>query len=95
MKKWLRICTLGACLAALAAQADATVSAPDSVTDNPRTVVVPSGGAKYTANFSPLGTVLTLANPTDGGSAKGGGLYLVGSNATVTMVGCSRVGTAL
>ena len=60
------------------------ISWDDSVTNTPRTVVVPSGGATYTANFSPLGTVTVLANPTSGGRVNGGGQYLVGSNATVT-----------
>ena len=52
--------------------------------NTPRTVLVPSGGATYTANFAPLGQVTALANPTNAGSVTGGGLYLVGSNATVT-----------
>ncbi len=60
------------------------ISWSDSVTNNPRTVVVPSGGGTYTANFSPLGTVVVQASPTNGGSVTGGGLYLIGSNATVT-----------
>ncbi len=56
----------------------------DSVTNNPRTVTVSSGGATYTANFSPLGTVTVLANPPNGGRVAGGGQYLMGSNAMIT-----------
>ena len=56
----------------------------DGDTNNPRTVVAPIGGGTYTASFSPLGTVSTLANPTNGGSVTGDGLYLVGSTCTVT-----------
>jgi M6 family metalloprotease-like protein len=62
----------------------------DNATNNPRTIVVPAGGATYTANFSPLGTVVVLANPTNSGSASGGGQYLVGSTATVTAVAATN-----
>ncbi len=60
------------------------ISWNDGVTNTPRTVVVPNAGATYTANFQPLGTVVVLANPISGGRATGGGVYLAGSNATVT-----------
>jgi uncharacterized repeat protein (TIGR03803 family) len=56
----------------------------DGATNNPYSVLVPSAGAAYTANFSRLGTVQVLASPTSGGSVTGGGQYIVGSNATVT-----------
>ncbi|MCX7009707.1 MAG: hypothetical protein NTY53_21105, partial [Kiritimatiellaeota bacterium] len=56
----------------------------DSVTNNPRTVVVPSKGDIYTANFGSLGTVTVQANPTNSGSVAGGGQFLVGSSVTVT-----------
>ena len=56
----------------------------DGVTNATRTVVTPSGGATFKADFGPLGTVNVLANPTNGGSVAGGGQYLIGSNATVT-----------
>jgi uncharacterized repeat protein (TIGR03803 family) len=56
----------------------------DGATNNPYSVLVPSVGAAYTANFSRLGTVQVLASPTSGGSVTGGGQYIVGSNATVT-----------
>ena len=49
-----------------------------------RTVSVPAGGATYTAHFSPLGTVTVLATPAGGGSVKGGGQFVMGSNALVT-----------
>ena len=56
----------------------------DGATNNPYSVLVPAGGAAYTANFSRLGTVQVLASPTSGGSVTGGGQYIVGSNVTVT-----------
>ena len=56
----------------------------DGNTNASRTVVMPAGGATYTANFAPVGLVTVQANPTNAGSATGGGLYLLGSNATVT-----------
>ncbi len=55
----------------------------DGVTNNPRSVVVTEGGAAYTANFSQLGTVSTLAIPVNGGSTTGDGTYLVGSNISI------------
>ena len=71
-------------LTALAANNWRFMNWNDGVTDNPRTVVVRSGGATYAANFSPVGTVVVGANPPDGGSLTGAGQYLIGSNATVT-----------
>ena len=62
----------------------------DNATNTPRTVVVPTGGATYTASFSPLGTVVVVASPTNGGSASGGGLFVVGSTATVTAVAATN-----
>ena len=61
-----------------------------SVTNNPWTLVVPSGGATHTAKFAPLGAVTASANPTNGGSVAGGGFYLIGSNATVTAMASNR-----
>jgi hypothetical protein len=55
----------------------------DSVTNNPRTVVVPGGGATYTANFA-AGLVLALqASPTNAGTVTGAGTYLAGSNVNI------------
>lgn len=56
----------------------------DGDTNALRTVIVPSGGASFIANFSPVGTVSVVANPSKNGSVTGGGVYFVGSNATVT-----------
>ena len=56
----------------------------DLNTNSSRTVTMPPGGATYTANFRPLDMVLVVADPTNGGSVAGGGLYIVSSNATVT-----------
>ena len=73
-----------AVLAATSASQWRFISWTDGVTNNPRTVVVPSVSATYTANFGPLATVSVSANPISGGSVSGGGQYVVNSNATVT-----------
>ena len=73
-----------AVLSATAANMWRFIQWSDGVTDNPRNVVVPAGGATYTAKFSPLGTVTVAASPPTGGDVTGDGPYLVGSNATVT-----------
>ena len=73
-----------ATLSATASNSWQFVAWNDGVTNALRTVVMPPGGAIYTANFSALGNVAVLASPTNGGSVVGGGQYLLGSNATVT-----------
>ena len=56
----------------------------DGVTNNARTVMVPSGGAAYTATFLPAATLTVAANPTNGGFVAGGGSYAVGSSQTIS-----------
>jgi photosystem II stability/assembly factor-like uncharacterized protein len=57
----------------------------DGATTNPRTVVVPSNGATYTANFSQQNAPLTLvANPTNGGTVTGAGTFAVGSSRQIS-----------
>jgi N-acetylneuraminic acid mutarotase len=56
----------------------------DGVTNNPRTIVVASGGASYTAIFAPVADITVLANPASSGSVSGGGTYVVGSNVILT-----------
>jgi hypothetical protein len=57
----------------------------DGTTTNPLTVVVPSGGASYTANFSQQTATLTvLANPSNGGAVSGGGTFAVGSSQQIS-----------
>jgi sugar lactone lactonase YvrE len=51
----------------------------DGSTNNPRTVLVSSGGATYTAVFAPTALLTVQANPTSGGSVTGGGTFVVGS----------------
>jgi hypothetical protein len=55
----------------------------DSNTNASRTVVVPSGGATYTANFTLKGNVVLQASPGNGGSVLGGGIHTVGSPTTI------------
>ncbi len=55
----------------------------DSVTNASRSVVVPLGGATYTANFTPKGNFVLQANPLSGGSVSGGGIHTVGQSATI------------
>jgi len=59
----------------------------DSNTQNPRTIIVPSGGATYTANFSPApqtATITVQASPSNGGTVSGGGTFNVGSSQSIT-----------
>ena len=49
-------------------------------TANPRSIVVPAGGATYTADFvRKTATITGVANPTKGGVVQGGGTFPVGS----------------
>ena len=56
----------------------------DGVTNNPRTVTMPAGGATYTATFLPTATLTVVANPADGGTVSGGGSYALGSSQTIS-----------
>ncbi len=56
----------------------------DGDTNASRLVSVPEGGTTISANFSQLGTVLVVGNPSSLGSVAGSGLYLVGSGASLT-----------
>ena len=60
----------------------------DGVTQNPRTVVVPTNGAVYDANFitagTPQATVTLRSNPPQVGNVSGGGTYYVGSAVQVS-----------
>ena len=49
-----------------------------------RTIVVPAGGATYTANFTQLATINVLASPLSGGTASGSGTYTVGTNVVIS-----------
>lgn len=55
----------------------------DGPTNASRTVVVPLGGATYTANFTPKGNVVLQINPANGGSVTGGGIHVVGQPTTI------------
>ena len=56
----------------------------DGNTQNPRTIIVPLIGARYTANFSQqMATILVLASPSNGGTVGGGGNYGVGTNVQI------------
>ena len=56
-------------------------------TTNPRSVVVPEGGASFTANFVRKTAIITsVANPTEGGVVSGGGRYPIGSTQKLTAV---------
>ena len=60
------------------------VSWDDGVTDNPRTVIV-EGDATFTAVFNLLQyEITTAANPEEGGTVTGGGIYEYGSTAILT-----------
>ena len=65
----------------------------DSTTQNPRTILVPSGGASYTAFFTqnpnPTATISVHAFPTDGGTVTGSGTYPVGSSQPITATATS------
>jgi hypothetical protein len=58
----------------------------DSNTQNPRTITVPPTNITYIANFSqtPAATITVQANPSNGGSAIGGGIYYVGSSQQIS-----------
>jgi hypothetical protein len=54
-------------------------------TQTPRTIMVPAGGATYTANFvQPNATVTVQANPSNGGTVNGSGSYSVGSQVQIS-----------
>ena len=60
------------------------VSWDDGVTDNPRTVIV-EGDATFTAVFNLLQyEITTAADPEEGGTVTGGGIYEYGSTAILT-----------
>ena len=60
----------------------------DGITQNPRTITVPAGGASYTANFQQqqqaMATITVLADPAEGGSVTGSGTYPVDSSQQIT-----------
>jgi hypothetical protein len=59
----------------------------DGPTQNPRTIVVPAGGATYTADFQQqvqTATITVLANPSNGGTTAGSGTYVVGSQQQIS-----------
>jgi len=58
----------------------------DGVTNNPRLITVPPGGASYAANFQEPATITVLANPIDGGTVAGGGIYDVGSQVEISAI---------
>jgi uncharacterized repeat protein (TIGR02543 family) len=66
-------------IAAIAAPGWTFAGWNDGNTDNPRTVLVPAGGATYTAQFSSMTELVVLIDPPDGGTTTGSGTYLVGS----------------
>lgn len=75
-------------IAATAAGGYTFIGWSDGVTQNPRTVVVPTNGATYIANFitpgTPTATVTLRSNPPQVGSVTGGGTYYVGSAVQVS-----------
>jgi hypothetical protein len=50
----------------------------DSVTNNPRSIIVPAGNTNFTATFAPATALALQANPPQGGNARGGGVCPVG-----------------
>ena len=58
----------------------------DGSTPNPRTIVVPAGGANYTAKFSQqTATITAVSSPVAGGTVQGAGTYTVGSTHQLTV----------
>ncbi|TAN39024.1 MAG: hypothetical protein EPN23_00870 [Verrucomicrobia bacterium] len=55
----------------------------DGSTNNPRTVIVTTGGATYTANFTPTAMLALQASPANAGNVSGGGLRAVGFAASI------------
>ncbi len=62
----------------------------DGNTQNPRTVTVPEAGTNYIASFtsestnSSTATITVLADPTDGGTVTGGGVFTVDSSQQIS-----------
>lgn len=75
-------------IAATAAGGYTFIGWSDGVTQTPRTVVVPTNGATYYANFitpgTPTATVTLRSNPPQVGTVTGGGTYYVGSAVQVS-----------
>ena len=56
----------------------------DGATNNPYVIIVPETNITYTAAFAATAIITVGANPTNGGFATGGGIYLVGSTNWIT-----------
>ncbi|MCX7010472.1 MAG: hypothetical protein NTY53_25055 [Kiritimatiellaeota bacterium] len=57
----------------------------DGDTNSSRTITVPASNITYTATFGPAATITVNVNRPAGGSATGGGTFLVGSNDVLTV----------
>ena len=58
----------------------------DGSVQAPHTIAVPSGGATYTASFSPAAAITVQANPFGGGTVSGDGMYAIGSSQQISAV---------
>jgi len=56
----------------------------DGSTQNPRSITVTTGGATYTANFLQAAMISLQANPANGGTLAGEGVYACGTNAVLS-----------
>ena len=56
----------------------------DGVTNRTRTIAVPQTNITYTANFRSNAVLAVQANPSEGGTVAGGGIYLAGSNIVIS-----------
>ena len=56
----------------------------DGITNRVRTIVVPQTNITYTANFRSNAVLSVQANPSEGGSVAGGGIFLAGSNIVIS-----------
>ncbi len=56
----------------------------DGVTNRVRTIAVPQTNITYTANFRSNAVLSVQADPAEGGTVAGGGIYLAGSNIVIS-----------
>jgi hypothetical protein len=56
----------------------------DGTTNNPYPITVPNQDSTYIAQFVELSTVTGVANPTNAGTVKGGGVYAAGTKVWLT-----------
>jgi uncharacterized repeat protein (TIGR02543 family) len=57
----------------------------DGITQNPRSVIIPAGGATYTATFlQQQASLLAIASPASAGDTTGSGVFAVGSSQPIT-----------